>query len=270
MSARAKTLVCALLIGLFACGATALLVTVYAKRITNGQPSLTTQQPTKARSGSARRNLSLQPEAMKLARRLGARFVSDNSPTSVLDGTLTIGSETRTIQMMRKQSDDGETVEIREAGAPLLSWDAKQGALETGQQASDSKRELIERLVFDSPDQFVLMQLRGASYYTVARSVRPVDAPDGYDGPLWTIVRVADPEREDAKRSASRWRLYYLNAATGLIDRIESEVEGQRIVAEISSWREQGGEKLPAQIVWTRDGQTLMQYSLTNFSHSHN
>jgi hypothetical protein len=100
------------------------------------------------------------------------------------------------------------------------------------------------------------MQLRGASYYTVARSVRPADAPDGYDGPLWTIVRV--------------WRLYYINTATGLIDRIESEVEGQLIVAEISSWTEQDGEKLPAQIVWTRNGQTLMQYSLTNFSQSQN
>lgn len=266
MSATAKTLVCALLIGLFACGATALLVTVSAGRITNYQP----QKSTQARSAPGRRNLSLQPEAMKLARLLGKRFVSDNNSTSALVGTLTIGSETRTIQMMRKQSEDGESVEIRVAGSPLLSWDGKQGALDTDQQATGSNRELIERLVFDSPDQFVLMQLRGASYYTVARSVRPVDATDGYNGPLWTIVRVDDPQRDEAKTATSRWRLYYINTATGLIDRIESEVDGQRIVAEISSWTEQGGEKLPAQIVWTRDGQTLMQYSLTNFSQSQN
>jgi len=266
MSATAKTLVCALLIGLFACGATALLVTVSAGRLTNNQP----QKSTKARSTPGRRNLSLQPEAMKLARQLGKRFVSDNSSTSALVGTLTIGSETRTIQMMRKQSEDGESVEIRVAGSPLLSWDGRQGALDTDQQATGSNRELIERLVFDSPDQFVLMQLRGASYYTVARSVRPVDANDGYNGPLWTIVRVDDPQRDEAKTATSRWRLYYINTATGLIDRIESEVDGQRIVAEISSWTEQNGEKLPAQIVWTRDGQALMQYSLTNFSQSQN
>jgi hypothetical protein len=152
----------------------------------------------------------------------------------------------------------------------VLSWDAQQGALENDQQATGSKRELIERLVFDGPDQFVLMQLRGASYYTVARSVRPVDAADGYNGPLWTIVRVNAPQRDEAKTATSRWRLYYINTATGLIDRIESEVEGQRIVAEISSWTEQNGEKLPAQIVWTRAGKTLMQYSLTNFSQIQN
>lgn len=266
MSATAKTLVCALLIGLFACGATALLVTVSAGRITNYQP----QKPAKAHNARGRRNLSLQPEAMKLARQLGKRFVSDGSSTSALVGTLTIGSETRTIQIMRKQSEDGESVEIRVAGAPVLSWDGKQGALDGDQQATGSNRELIERLVFDGPDQFVLMQLRGASYYTVARSVRPVDATDGYNGPLWTIVRVDDSQRDEAKTATSRWRLYYINNATGLIDRIESEVDGQRIVAEISSWTEQNGEKLPAQIVWTRDGQALMQYTLTNFSQSQN
>lgn len=269
MSARAKTLLCALMIGLVACGATALLKTAAAGRTTKDRPSLTTQKSTQAHSAPARRNLSLQPEALKLARQLGKRFSSDKSTTSALVGTLTVGSVTRTIQMMRKQSEDGESVEIREAGSPILSWDAKQGALESDQPPTGSKRELIERLVFDSPDQFVLMQLRGASYLTVARSVRPVDANDGYDGPLWTIVRVDDPERDEAKKAASRWRLYYLNTATGLIDRIESEVEGRRIVAEIS-WTAQNGEQLPAQIVWTREGQTLMQYSLTNFSHSQN
>jgi len=267
MSATAKTLVSALLIGLVACGATALLVTVSARRINNDQ---STQKPTKSRSAAGRRNLSLQPEAMKVARQLGKRFLGDNSTTSALVGTLTIGSETRTIQIKRKQSEDGESVEIRVAGAPVLSWDARHGALETDQQTTGSNRDLIERLVFDSPDQFILMQLRGASYYTVARSVRPEDATDGYSGPLWTIIRVDDAEREAAKTTTSRWRLYYINTETGLIDRIESEVEGQRIVAEISSWTDQGGEKLPAQIVWTRDGQPLMQYSLTNFSQSQN
>lgn len=268
MPARAKTFMSALLIGLVACGAAALLVA--AARRTIDKPNLITQSQASAGKTRSRRNLSLQPEALKLARQLGPRFLNDDKKTSVLVGTLTIGLETKTMQMIRQQSEDGERVEIRVAGSPALSWDAKQGGLAAHQQANRSERQLIERLVFDSPDQFVLMQLRGASYYTVARSVRPLDASDGYDGPLWTIVRVDDPERDEAKKPASRWRLYYLNTVTGLIDRIESEVDGRRIVAEFSSWTEQNGEKVPAQIVWTQDGQTLMQYSLTNFSQSQN
>ena len=266
MPPRAKTFLCALLIGLVACGATALLVA--AARRTTDKQSLTAQTTTTVRTTRRRRNLSLQPEALRLARQLGARFLADKSAASVLVGIVTIGSETRTMQIIRKPSEDGESVEIQVAGSPALSWDAKQGAVASDRQANGSERELIERLVFDSPDQFVLMQVRGSSYYTVARTVRPTDAPDGYDGSLWTIVRVDDPERDEAKKPASRWRLYYLNTATGLIDRIESEVEGRRIVAEFLSWTEQNGEKVPAQIVWTRDGQTLMRYSLTNFSQS--
>ncbi len=270
MSARAKALLFALSIALLAGGTTTLLVATASGRNTNDKPSLTIQRPTTARTNRGRRNLALQPEALKVARQLGTRFLADDDRTSVLVGTLTIGSETRPLQVMRKQSEDGESVEVRLAGSPPLSWDAKQGALAAGQQVTGNERQLIERLVFDSPDQFVLMQFRGAGYYTVARSVRPADAQDGYDGPLWTVVRVDDPERDEARKPTSGWRLYYVNSVTGLIDRIESEVEGQRIVAEISSWTEQNGEKVPAQIAWTRDGQPLMQYSLTTFSQSQN
>ena len=261
MTTRAKTLLSAFIIGLVACGVMAL----------QSVPSRSAQNPAKTSALRDKRDLLLQPEALKLARRLGMRFLSDGPTTSVLSGTLTIGSETQVMQMTRTQTDEGETVEIRVAGRPEpLSWDAQQGMRALSRQPSPDERELVERLVFDSPDQFVLMQLRGASYYIVARAVRPAGANDGYDGPLWTIVRIDDPEQDEAKRPASRWRLYYLNTVTGLVDRIESEVEGRRIVAQISSWTEQHGEKLPAQIVWTRDGQTLMQYSLTNFSHSQN
>jgi hypothetical protein len=189
----------------------------------------------------------------------------------VVAGTLTIGSEARNIQVTRTQTNNGESVEIEMADSQTsLAWDAERGGLSSDAQVTANDRELIERLVFDSPDQFVLMQLRGASYTTIAKSVRPAEATDGYSGPLWTIVRVDDPELDEAKRPLSPWRLYYLNTRTGLLDRIESEVGGQSIVAEISLWADHDGEKFPAQIVWTAGGRTLMQYSLTNFSLSLN
>lgn len=268
MRARRQLSIAALLIGTIACGATALLV--FASGRTKERAFSAAQLSTKRQVGPIPRNLSLQPEAFKLARRLGGRFSSGTTTASVVLGTLTTGSETRSMQMRRTQTADGESVEIAIAGSNLLTWDATQGTTVSGQQSARTERELIERLVLDSPDQFVLMQLRGASYYTVATGARPAEATDGYSGPLWTIVRVDDPEQDERKRALSPWRLYYLNAATGLIDRIEYEVEGQRVIAQISSWAEQNGEKVPAEIVWTRAGQTLMQYSLTSFTVSEN
>jgi len=253
------------------------LVEARARRDSNAvissSPSSTHTQSQGAQAQSvvtkspAHRNLSLQPEAFNLGHRLGARFSPGKREISTLDGTLTIGSERRTLRTIRTQSDNGEQVAIKLGGtANSLTWDAAQGALSSGSRATSSDRELIERLVLDSPDQFVLAQLRGASYYTVARNVRPAGASDEYSDPLWNIVRVNDPEPDESKRPQSRWRLYYVNVTTGLIDRIESEVQGQRISAEIS-WTDANGEKVPAQIVWRSQGQTLMTYSLANFSH---
>jgi hypothetical protein len=218
--------------------------------------------------GNGTRNLSRQPEAFTMARRLGGRFAAGKREKSVLMGTLTIGSERRTVATTRTQTDDGEQVEIGIDGSTAsLNWNAGQGALSSSSRATGSDRELIERLVLDSPDQFVLAQLRGASYYTVARNVRPDDATDKSSSKLWNIVRVDDPQTDQEKRPLSQWRLYYLNSTTGLIDRIVSEPQGQRIIAELT-WTESNGEKVPAQITWTSQGQIIMQYTLTNFSHA--
>jgi hypothetical protein len=214
------------------------------------------------------RNLSLQAAAFNMGRRLGARFAGDLREKSDLSGTLTIGSEQRMVQTIRSQTDDGEQVEIRIAGSrSSLTWDWAQGSMAATGRASGSDRELIERLALDSPDQFVLAQLRGASYRTVATNVRPVDAGDNYNGPLWNVVRVDEPQSvQEEKKPQSIWRLYYINTRTGLIDRVVSELQGEKIEAEISDWINQNGENVPGQITWTRKGQTIMQYRLTSFS----
>ena len=125
--------------------------------------------PTEVVGGGTRpRNLMRQPEAFNLSRRLGQRFASNKSEKSVSVGTLTIGSERRTVQTSRNPTDDGEEIEIRIAGSlGALTWDRERGASAGNGPATGGDRELIERIVFDSPDQFVLAQLRGASYYTL-------------------------------------------------------------------------------------------------------
>ena len=219
------------------------------------------------RKGNKPRNLALQRDAFKFSRLLGRRLVAEKREKSILHGVLSIGEERKNVQTVRQQTDDGERVEIHIAGWPkAVSWEGDSGALSSEARLSASERDLIERLVFDSPDQFVLAQLRGASYFTVARNVRSSEDPNATGGPLWNVIRVDDPQ-DETKRPLSRWRLYYFNVATGLIDRIVSEVQGQRITA-LLAWTNVQGEKVPSQITWTRDGQTLMQYQLTNFSHA--
>lgn len=214
------------------------------------------------------RNLSLQPEAVAVARRLGKRFDPRKRGQSSVVGTVTIGGERRMVRTVRTQTDNGELIEINLAGkGAALTWDSSRGVVSGGARAHGMERDLVERLVFDSPDQFVLAQLRGASYFTIARNVRPKDAGENYRGALWNIVRVTDPDEDRSKGPQSLWRLYYIDTATGLIHRIESELNGRRIIAELSEWREQDGQQIATKIVWQQDGQTVMEYRMTSFAH---
>ena len=217
------------------------------------------------------RNLALQPEAFKLSRRVGQRFMSGSREVSVMNGTLLTGSERLPFQIIRRQTDRGEQVDIAINGAPpSLTWSDDEGPKASDRAANETERALIERLALDSVDQFVLAQLKGASYYTVARNVRPAEAgdSDNYNGPLWDLVRVDYHQQDTVPQPLTPSRLYYINSITGLIDKIACEIGGERIEANFSGWQEQAGETVPSRITWARDGQTLMEFQLTNFTHN--
>lgn len=215
--------------------------------------------------------LARQPEVSKLRRIIGQRLTGHNREMSVMIGRLTIGTDERNVRILRRQDDGGESVEVAIGNQQTpFTWSAAEGAKSSGNTLSDTERAIIERLTFDSPDQFVLAQLRGASYYTVGHNVRPAEAggSDNYTGPTWDIIRISEPARNAPSTLQSRWRLYYINSITGLIDRIVSEAQGETVTAELSGWTTVQGEKVPSQITWSRQGQVIMQLSLTNFSHS--
>lgn len=211
------------------------------------------------------RNLVLQPQAAAVNRKLGNRFKADNG-RSVLVGTITIGSDRQPVTIIRSLTDTGETVELNLIGRKFMWTDAEGITVAQGAAAAEAQHLAVERLVFDSPDQFVLAQLRGASYQTVMRNLRPTNATDDYSGPLWDMVRVNDPQTNESAKPKSPWRLYFINSISGLIDRVESDLDGQRVEASILQWTEQNGEKMPSQIRWTMNGQTLMEFELNSAS----
>ncbi len=90
-------------------------------------PAKPENQSTQARPRP--RNISLQPHALNLARQLGKRFAAEKRERSELIGSVTIGAEHRTAQIIRRQRDDGEEVEISISGwEGPLTWSADRGA----------------------------------------------------------------------------------------------------------------------------------------------
>ena len=264
MSARSRAfLIGAISVALFGCGTSIFLIARAGSTKTTEAPASVAQTTTQ-RTGPRTRNLALQPEAFRMSRRLGNRFSGSRLDSSVITGTLTVGGNQQSVSIVRQQTNFGETLDIG-LGATTFTWSDLDGARVSGSQASEAQRLLIERLVFDSADKFVLAQLRGASYYTVARNVRPDEVDDSYNGPVWTMVRVTDPHRDEQRKPESSWRLYYINATTGLIDKIVSENGGERTEANLNEWSTREGETLPSRIVWTRNGQTIMEFKLNSF-----
>ena len=214
-------------------------------------------------------SLGRQPEALKLAKRIGGeRFKSRTGPSLIMQAVLRIDGDSEQVTIVRRQTDDGEQVEVAQGGGRAsLAWAMESGPQSSGRgKITQAERALLERLTCDSADQFVLAQLRGASYSVVVRNLRPDDAGEDYTGPLWDVVRVDDPESEEQRRPLSTWRLYYINRTTGLIDKVVSEISGERVEAQFSDWTERNGEKFPASITWSRGGQPFMTFNLINVS----
>lgn len=218
-------------------------------------------------ANKGRRNLALQPEASRVARLLGKRFGPTSRSVTEFSGQLSIADAQQPIRLTRRQTDTGETVELSLSNR-AVTWSAEVGAKADGNVPTGSERLLLERLILDSPDQFVLAQLRGASYFTIARNVRPTDATDGYAGPLWNLVRVDEPQADENRKALSTWRIYYINVKTWLPDRVEYQLDGKEMKCEFLDWIEQQGEKTPSRVRWSSDGQTVMEYRATRIAHN--
>ena len=260
MSRNWKTLILSGASLAVACATSAILISHASTQPTSLTKSGSVQTQTIPRT----RNLRLQPEAASVNRRLGDRFKLSGQAESVLSGTLTFSGNQQFVTIIRRQTESGERVEVLLAGR-RLTWTNAEGMRVTVGTITEPERLLVERLIFDSPDQFILAQLRGASYFTVTRNLRPNDAGENYNGPLWRLVRITEPQNNEDTTPKSRWRLYYINEATELIDRVVTELDGQTIAATIQ-WSESNGEQFTSGIQWTSSGQKLMEFAVTAFS----
>lgn len=260
MSRRSKTVLSVVVLGIAAIAASAFLVT----RATT-EPSKLQDPAPATQDRTTQRSLVLQPEAFRVGRQLGKRFERVGSAATTSVGKLTSSGSQQPVTIVRRRTEVGETAEFA-IGTRTLTWSDHEGIKAVVGIATPAERLLAERLLLDSPDQFVLAQLSGASYFTMARNVRADDAIDGQPGPSWTQVRVSYSESDQNRRSTSSWRIFYINSATGLIDRIVSELNGRTVEARIVRWIEEDGEKFPAHITWSADGETILDYQLSTVS----
>lgn len=231
--------------------------------------ALPSRQAIAPQGAKVQSKLSFQPVADKLRHQLGERFTKPGRERQTLLGTLTVGAQQLPAVIVRTQNDDGEQVGIALGPGPAsLTWSSADGAKSGASLADGVERQLIERLALDSADQFVLAQFR-SSYRTIATGVVPKGAGvlGDYSGPAWDVVLVSEPDSPARGKPMSSSRLYYINTATGLLDKVVSREHGQAVSAEFSGWVNQGGEKVPTHIGWRRNDQLVMEFNLSGASY---
>ncbi len=117
MSRRSRTVLCCLALPGIAAAASAFLITRAAP-----EKSVALQSTIQSRAGKhGPRNLSLQPEALRVARQLGQRFSATSKETSVLTGTLTISGAEQPLTITRRQTETGEQIDLL-IGTHTLTW----------------------------------------------------------------------------------------------------------------------------------------------------
>jgi hypothetical protein len=118
----------------------ALLTCAFSAVLINRNLSARAEQTvTQSRPAGKARNLSLQPEAFKMSRRLGSRFMPSRQSTLTMLGTLTPGSVQQNLSITRRQTATGEEVGIAgEAGT--LAWSDLEGARASGANLSEAPR----------------------------------------------------------------------------------------------------------------------------------
>ncbi len=137
MSRKQKDLFWAGLIALLVCSTA---IGIVRERTRNRRDSVQDPKATLQLAANRPRNLALQPEALKLSRRLGGRFASDRRQISTLMGTLAIGSDQKTVTVIRRQTGDGERVEITVTGSPgLLTWEASNSLRVNGDSTTSTR-----------------------------------------------------------------------------------------------------------------------------------
>jgi hypothetical protein len=204
-------------------------------------------------------------------RLLGSRFLVSGKDASILTGTLTANGQSFNVRIERLQTDQDEQVAIAfNGGQNSLGWSGKDGARLNGGSLNSSQQKMIERIALDSPDQFILAQLRNATYKTIAHHVVPAGAGslEDYVGPSWTAIHVGEVGEQGERKTLSPYRVYYFNSTTGLLDKVASQEGDDYVMADFSNWTEQGGEKIPTKIVWSMNKQVVMELTLNSATHA--
>lgn len=216
------------------------------------------------------RRIRVRPGLREAFDALGERMVKPGKGRLMLRATLTRkGGEAAPVQIVLETPG---LLRVEE-GAPTsgrpraLVFDGS-SAQRTGGDVSRADEELIETLIFDSPEHFFRGQFKGSATRFLGSGFRPDDGETAeYKGPTYSIYQMTELARGTGE-SQEQVKLYYFNTATHLLEQVkyETERDGTRtsVVVLLGDWQTVQGQRVPGRVVRTENGQPVLEVKVTS------
>lgn len=127
---------------------------------------------------------------------------------------------------------------------------------------TQSQRDIVATLLFDTPESFFVGQMNGSATRRLGSRFR--SSPDIITGPFHDVYAVTNSDSLSADVEGAK--LFYFNSDTFLLDRISYRLrrDGQSVPVEVrmGDWREGNGQKTARTVERIENGATVMTLSI--------
>jgi hypothetical protein len=137
-----------------------------------------------------------------------------------------------------------------------------------GNSLSRRDEDLIETLIHDSTEHFLISQLDGAATRFLGTRFRLDDGTaTNYEGPFYDLYETSEmiKVRREAQKQT---KVYYFNSDTHLLEQVKYQVlrEGIATAVEVrlNNWHEVQEQKLPGEIVRLENGTPVLTFTITS------
>lgn len=150
------------------------------------------------------------------------------------------------------------------AQSRVIGFDGAKAWAQDGRLSADDLA-VIETLVFDSPDHFLLSQTQGYATRALGQRFRLDSEAVTKDTVFYDIYQVGD-QINIATASRPQPKMFYLNSTTQLLERVhyETERDGQTVKVEVllTGWEKSNNQQLPRLITRLENGKEVLRIAV--------
>lgn len=211
----------------------------------------------------------LRPQLHAALGALGDRLEKPGKERLTLTGTITKAGRQQAIPVLLVWEFPGRLrLEEQVDGQRHTTVFNGNNARRNGNSLSRREEDLIETLIHDSVEHFLISQLDGAATRFLGSRFRLDDGTaTNYEGPFYDLYETSELIKV-GREIRRQTKVYYFNSDTNLLERVKYQVrrDGLATLVEVrlNNWHEVQGQKLPGEIVRLENDTPVLRFTITS------